>query len=156
MSIIAWLVVGAIAGWLAGLLVKGDEGLGVIGHIVLGIVGALVGGFLAGLLLPGNGDYTTGINITTIITAVDRRGPRGRRGRPHPRRDPHGSRRDLAAPTQLPKRIQRPAGTPAGRFRVRAPTRSRQPWSWIQIVLVSVYWSWAWTLLSWPPKPDSL
>ena len=51
MSIIAWLVVGAIAGWLAGLLVKGDEGLGVIGHIVLGIVGALVGGFLAGLLL---------------------------------------------------------------------------------------------------------
>src|SRR5918995_5806344 len=70
MSIIAWLVVGAIAGWLAGMLVKGDEGLGVIGHIVLGIVGALVGGFLAGLLLPGNGDYTTGINFTTIITAV--------------------------------------------------------------------------------------
>src|SRR5688572_14063167 len=65
MSIIAWLVVGAIAGWLAGMLVKGDEGLGVIGHIVLGIVGALVGGFLAGLLLPGNSDYTTGINFTT-------------------------------------------------------------------------------------------
>jgi uncharacterized membrane protein YeaQ/YmgE (transglycosylase-associated protein family) len=69
MSIIAWLVVGAIAGWLAGLLVKGDEGLGVIGHIVLGIVGALVGGFLAGLLLPGD-DFTTGINFTTIITAT--------------------------------------------------------------------------------------
>ncbi len=68
MSIIAWLVVGGIAGWLAGYLVKGDEGLGVIGHIVLGIVGALVGGFLAGLLLGG--DYTTGINITTIIVAV--------------------------------------------------------------------------------------
>ena len=70
MSIIAWLVVGAIAGWLAGYLVKGDEGLGVIGHIVLGIVGALVGGFLAGLLLPGNGDYTTGINVSTILVAV--------------------------------------------------------------------------------------
>ena len=68
MSIIAWLVVGAIAGYLAGYLVKGDEGLGVIGHIVLGIVGALVGGFLAGLLLGG--DYTTGINITTIVVAV--------------------------------------------------------------------------------------
>ena len=40
MSIIAWIVLGAIAGYLAGLLVKGDEGLGVIGHIVLGIVGA--------------------------------------------------------------------------------------------------------------------
>ena len=70
MSIIAWLVVGALAGWLAGYLVKGDEGLGVIGHIVLGIVGALVGGFLAGLLLPGNADYTTGINIPTILVAV--------------------------------------------------------------------------------------
>ena len=47
MSIIAWIVLGAIAGYLAGFLVRGDEGLGVIGHIVLGIVGALVGGFLA-------------------------------------------------------------------------------------------------------------
>ena len=39
MSIIAWIVLGAIAGYLAGFLVRGDEGLGVIGHIVLGIVG---------------------------------------------------------------------------------------------------------------------
>lgn len=68
MGIISWLVVGAIAGWLAGYLVKGDEGLGVIGRIVLGIVGALVGGFVAGLLTGG--DYVTGINITTIIVAV--------------------------------------------------------------------------------------
>ena len=36
MSIIAWIVLGAIAGYLAGFLVRGDEGLGVIGHIVLG------------------------------------------------------------------------------------------------------------------------
>jgi uncharacterized membrane protein YeaQ/YmgE (transglycosylase-associated protein family) len=71
MGIIAWLIVGAIAGWLAGQLVKGDESMGVIGHIVLGIVGALVGGFLAGLLLPGSsGDYVNGINIGTIIVAV--------------------------------------------------------------------------------------
>ena len=69
MGIIAWLVVGAIAGVLAGYLVKGDEGLGLIGRIALGIVGALVGGFLAGLLLPGE-DYINGINLTTIITAT--------------------------------------------------------------------------------------
>jgi uncharacterized membrane protein YeaQ/YmgE (transglycosylase-associated protein family) len=68
MGIIAWLVVGAIAGYLAGFLVKGDEGLGVIGHVVLGIVGALVGGFLASILL--NQDMTTGINIETIIVAT--------------------------------------------------------------------------------------
>ncbi len=50
MSIIAWIVLGAIAGYLAGFIVKGDEGLGVIGHNVVGIVGALVGGFLASVL----------------------------------------------------------------------------------------------------------
>jgi len=68
MSIIAWIVVGAIAGYLAGFLVKGDEGLGVIGHIVLGIVGALVGGFLAGIIF--NRDFTSGINIETIVVAT--------------------------------------------------------------------------------------
>lgn len=68
MGIISWLVVGAIAGWLAGYLVKGDESMGVIGHIVLGIVGALVGGFIAGLVFGG--DYINGINIQTIVVAV--------------------------------------------------------------------------------------
>ena len=68
MGIISWLVVGAIAGYIAGYLVKGDESLGVIGHIVLGIVGAVIGGFLAGLLTGG--DYITGINFQTIIVAV--------------------------------------------------------------------------------------
>jgi uncharacterized membrane protein YeaQ/YmgE (transglycosylase-associated protein family) len=68
-SIIAWIVLGAIAGWLAGLLVKGDERLGVIGHILLGIAGAVVGGFLAGLLFntdPINGPF----DISSIVTAV--------------------------------------------------------------------------------------
>ena len=68
MGIIAWLVVGAIAGWLAGMLVKGDESLGIIGHILLGIGGAIIGGFIAGILTGG--DYITGINITTIIVAT--------------------------------------------------------------------------------------
>jgi uncharacterized membrane protein YeaQ/YmgE (transglycosylase-associated protein family) len=70
MGLISWLVVGAIAGWLAGLLVKGDESMGVIGHIVLGIVGGLVGGFLFGLVTPGGRDFVNGINIETIITAT--------------------------------------------------------------------------------------
>ncbi len=68
MGILSWLIVGAIAGWLAGLLVRGDEGLGVIGHVILGIVGALIGGFLAGILTGG--DYITGINVTTIVVAT--------------------------------------------------------------------------------------
>jgi uncharacterized membrane protein YeaQ/YmgE (transglycosylase-associated protein family) len=71
MSIIAWIVLGAIAGYLAGFLVKGDEGMGVIGHIVLGIVGALVGGFIANALGFGTGrDNGDTINIMSIIVAV--------------------------------------------------------------------------------------
>ena len=68
MDIIAWIVVGAIAGYLAGFIVKGDEGQGIIGKIVLGILGAVVGGFLASVLL--NRDLTTGINVETIVVAT--------------------------------------------------------------------------------------
>ena len=73
MGIIAWLVVGAIAGYLAGFLVKGDESMGVIGHIVLGIVGALVGGFLAGALFnsdPINGPFDISSIVVSVIGAV--------------------------------------------------------------------------------------
>jgi uncharacterized membrane protein YeaQ/YmgE (transglycosylase-associated protein family) len=68
MGIIAWIVLGAIAGYLAGMLVRGDEGLGVVGHIMLGIVGALVGGFLAGALLGT--DSINGIDGSSIIVAT--------------------------------------------------------------------------------------
>src|SRR3954454_3030655 len=69
MSLIAWIVLGAIAGYLAGFLVRGDEGLGVIGHIVLGIVGALIGGFLAGVLFNTN-PIDGPLDISSIVTAV--------------------------------------------------------------------------------------
>ncbi len=45
-SLIAWLVIGAIAGWLAGTFVKGG-GFGLLGDIVVGIIGAFIGGWLA-------------------------------------------------------------------------------------------------------------
>ena len=73
MSIIAWIVLGAIAGYLAGFLVKGDEGLGVIGHIVLGIVGALVGGFVAGAVFnskPIDGPLDLSTIVVSVIGAV--------------------------------------------------------------------------------------
>jgi len=73
MSIIAWIVLGAIAGWIAGMLVKGDERWGVIGHVVLGIIGAVVGGFVVNLLLPGSpgaGAQNGDVNIPSIIVAV--------------------------------------------------------------------------------------
>jgi uncharacterized membrane protein YeaQ/YmgE (transglycosylase-associated protein family) len=69
MSLIAWIVLGAIAGYLAGFLVKGDEGLGVIGHIVLGIVGALVGGFLARTLFNA-GPIDGALDVSSIVVAT--------------------------------------------------------------------------------------
>jgi uncharacterized membrane protein YeaQ/YmgE (transglycosylase-associated protein family) len=64
-GIIAWLIIGAIAGWLAGVLVKGG-GFGLFVDIIVGIVGAFIGGWLAGVLHISVG----GGWISSIITAV--------------------------------------------------------------------------------------
>ena len=64
-SLIAWLVIGAIAGWLAGTFVKGG-GFGLIGDIVVGIIGAFIGSWLAGVLHIHVGSGW----ISTIITAA--------------------------------------------------------------------------------------
>ncbi len=64
-SLIILLVVGAIAGWLAGVIVKG-YGFGLIGNIVVGIVGAVI----AGWLLPRIGIVIGGGYIAWIINAV--------------------------------------------------------------------------------------
>ena len=66
MSIVAWIVLGAIAGWITNLIMGGGEG--VIATIILGIVGAVVGGWLAGTVL--NIADVTGINITSIVVSV--------------------------------------------------------------------------------------
>jgi uncharacterized membrane protein YeaQ/YmgE (transglycosylase-associated protein family) len=68
MSILAWLVVGAIAGFVASRLVPGNEGYGWLGGLIAGIVGALVGGFLAGVILQEN--YMDDLTIGTIIAAI--------------------------------------------------------------------------------------
>jgi uncharacterized membrane protein YeaQ/YmgE (transglycosylase-associated protein family) len=64
-AIIIWLIVGAIAGWLAGLIVKG-HGFGLVGNIIVGIIGA----FLAGWLLPMVGFAIGGGIIAAIINAL--------------------------------------------------------------------------------------
>jgi uncharacterized membrane protein YeaQ/YmgE (transglycosylase-associated protein family) len=63
-SFIIWIIVGAIAGWLAGMVVKGG-GFGLIGDIVVGIVGAII----AGWLLPQLGIVIGGGIIAAIIDA---------------------------------------------------------------------------------------
>ena len=63
-GLIIFLAIGAVAGWLAGNLMKGG-GFGLVGNIVVGIVGAVLGGFVFGLL----GITTTGL-IGSIVTAT--------------------------------------------------------------------------------------
>ena len=67
MGLLSWIVVGAIAGWLAGQVVRGG-GFGLLGNIVVGIIGALVGGYLAAQLfnMP---DAVNGFNLTSIVVA---------------------------------------------------------------------------------------
>jgi uncharacterized membrane protein YeaQ/YmgE (transglycosylase-associated protein family) len=73
MGVIVWLIVGAIAGWLAGLIVKGG-GFGLIGNIVVGIIGAIVAGWILPLfgVLIGGGFFAQVINaaIGAIIVLL--------------------------------------------------------------------------------------
>ena len=66
MTILSWIVVGLIAGFLAGVVVKGG-GFGVIGDIIVGILGGLLGGWISVNLL-NLGDMT-GINLGSILIA---------------------------------------------------------------------------------------
>jgi uncharacterized membrane protein YeaQ/YmgE (transglycosylase-associated protein family) len=66
MGILSWIIIGLIAGWLAGVIMKGS-GYGVLADIVLGILGALVGGFLSGAIL---GIPFTGFNLVSLIVAL--------------------------------------------------------------------------------------
>jgi uncharacterized membrane protein YeaQ/YmgE (transglycosylase-associated protein family) len=67
MGILSWIVVGLIAGWLAGLVVKGG-GYGCVGDIIVGVIGGLLGGWIASSFFH-MGDPISGINLQSILVA---------------------------------------------------------------------------------------
>lgn len=67
MGILSWIIVGLIAGWLAGMVMKGG-GFGLIGDIIVGVVGGLLGGWIATSLLH-LGAGVNGINLESILVA---------------------------------------------------------------------------------------
>jgi len=69
MSILAWIVVGLIAGWLAGQVMKGG-GYGVLVDIILGLLGGVVGGWIFGALGVSHGGGMIGSIIVAFIGAV--------------------------------------------------------------------------------------
>ncbi len=69
MSFLYFIIIGGVAGWLAGRIMQGG-GFGVLINIVLGIIGGVVGGWVFGLLGLSTGDGLVGSLITALVGAV--------------------------------------------------------------------------------------
>lgn len=67
MSIIAWIIVGGVAGWLASLVMKTDASQGMLMNIIVGIAGAFIGGFVFSLLGFGG---LTGFSLYSLLVAT--------------------------------------------------------------------------------------
>jgi uncharacterized membrane protein YeaQ/YmgE (transglycosylase-associated protein family) len=68
MGIIIWIVVGALAGWVASMIMKTDASMGALANIIVGILGAFIGGWVVSLFTaaPAAGQ----LNIPSILTAI--------------------------------------------------------------------------------------
>ena len=66
MNLLLWIALGALAGWLAGLIMGGEK-RGILCNVVLGVLGSMVGGFAASLLGLGGVD---GLNVYSLLIAV--------------------------------------------------------------------------------------
>jgi uncharacterized membrane protein YeaQ/YmgE (transglycosylase-associated protein family) len=67
MGVLSWIVVGAIAGWLSGKVMKGG-GFGLLGDIIVGVIGGIIGGWLAGALFNIKNVMTT-LSFGSILVA---------------------------------------------------------------------------------------
>ena len=65
MSIVAWIILGLIAGWVASLITNSREGM--VMNIVVGIIGAFIGGLVLNLFGTGG---VSGLNLPSLLTAV--------------------------------------------------------------------------------------
>ncbi len=68
MNIIGWLIIGALAGWIASMIAGTDAQQGWLMNIVVGILGAFIGGFLFGLVTGS--DFMAGFNLGTLLVAI--------------------------------------------------------------------------------------
>lgn len=67
MGIISWIIVGALAGWIASIIMKKNAQMGGFANIVVGIIGALIGGWIASALGMSK---VTGVNIYSIFISI--------------------------------------------------------------------------------------
>ena len=66
MNILLWIVLGALAGWIAGMIMGGEK-RGILGNVIIGVLGSAVGGFVSSLLGLGGVD---GFNLYSLLVAV--------------------------------------------------------------------------------------
>jgi len=67
MNLLAWIVIGGIAGWIATLITKTGREYGFLSEIIIGIIGAVIGGFLFNLV---GGPGIFGLNFTSMVIAI--------------------------------------------------------------------------------------
>ena len=67
LDILLWILFGALAGWIASMIMKTDGQMGAIANIVVGILGSFIGGFLYRML---TGDTVEGFNIVSLLVAI--------------------------------------------------------------------------------------
>lgn len=67
MGILAWIVIGALAGWIASMITGTNAQMGAFANIIVGIVGALIGGLLFNLL---GGEGVTGFNFWSLFVSI--------------------------------------------------------------------------------------
>ncbi len=67
LDIIAWIIFGALAGWIASIIMKTNAQQGALGNIVVGILGALIGGFIVESLTDTE---VEGFNFTSLLVAI--------------------------------------------------------------------------------------
>ncbi len=68
MSIIGWIIIGAVAGWIASMIMGRNARMGWLANIIVGIVGALIGGFVWGLITGSN--FVATFSLGTLLVAI--------------------------------------------------------------------------------------
>lgn len=68
MGLLSWIILGGLAGWIASMIMKTNERMGLLANIAVGVVGALIGGFVFGLL--GAENPVNGLNLFSLLVAV--------------------------------------------------------------------------------------
>lgn len=68
MTILVWIIIGGVAGWLASIVMGKNEKMGLVANVATGVIGAFLGGFVV-KLMGGDADVLTGFNLPSLATA---------------------------------------------------------------------------------------